>query len=113
MNRSFRSIAVFSLSTLGLCAAGIPNAMATTPSKVAIFQCNLFTNAVFNLESYDKSTNTSISLPSGATSSCAELVEQLMYLGLTNVNVSYTSVSNGTSGNYETFTMSDGTVAGI
>ena len=113
MNRNFRSIAIFSLSALGLCGARIPDAMATTPTKTAIFQCNLITFVPFNINTFDNTTGTTINLPSGSTSSCAELLVRLMAVGLTNLTVSYTAVSNSTNGNYETFTMSDGTVAGL
>jgi hypothetical protein len=113
MNRHFRSIAVLSLFALGLSVVGIPNAMATTPTRTAVFQCNLFTSVPFNLNTFDKTTNSTINLPNGSTSSCMDLLEQLMYLGLTNVNVSYQTQSNGGAGNYITFAMSDGTVGNL
>jgi hypothetical protein len=111
MNRNFRSIAVFSLFALGLSVAS--NAMATTPTQTAVFQCNLFTTTPLKFNTYYKTTGLAINLPSGSTSNCMDLFEQLLYLGLTNVNVSYQTQSNGGAGNYMTFTMSNGTVAGL
>ena len=106
-----RSIVAF--AAVGLCAAYVPTAMAVTPTETAVFQCNLFTAVPFNLQTFNKTTNSTITLPAGSTSTCMDLLEQLLNLGLTNVNVSYQSVSNGVNGNYMTFTLSNGTVAGL
>lgn len=113
MTRTFRIISGITLSALGLSLVSIPNAMATTPTETAVFQCNLFTSTPFNLESYNEATNAAITLPEGATSSCMDLLEQLMNLGLTAVSVSYQTQSNGTNGNYMTFAMSNGTVGNL
>lgn len=105
MKRILRSIVAFSLSAVGLCAAYVPNAMATTPTEVAIFQCNLITGVTFDAQGYG------VSVSNGAN--CAETLEVLANEGLTNISATYQSVSNSTNGNYMTFVMTNGTVGGL
>lgn len=105
MKRIFRSIVAFSLSAVALGVAYVPSAMATTPTETAIFQCNLITKAIFNIDSYNVSVTSSWT--------CAEALEILTNDGLTNISASYQSVSNSTNGNYMTFVLTNGTVSGL
>jgi hypothetical protein len=104
MKRSLRSIAVFFLSIFALSLTPVSNVRAAT-TEVAIFQCNLFTSAIFNVQAYGVSVT--------ASWTCAEALEVLMNEGLTDVNASYQSSSNGTNGNYMTFVLTNGTAGGL
>lgn len=105
MKRILRSIVASSLAAVGLCVAYVPNAMATTPTEVAIFQCNIITGVVFDAQGYG------VSVSNGG--SCAQALETLTNEGLTNISATYQSVSNSTNGNYMTFVLTNGTVGGL
>lgn len=114
MKRNFRSIAIFTLSALALWAVRVPSAMATNPTEVVIFVCQDF--SPFNVVYY----NHSASAP-GQTSgaACSDQLEDLLTVGLTNVNVSVqndvgmsstSGIPNGTEGAYITYVLANGTL---
>jgi len=109
MKRNALSIAVFSLSTLAIWVARVPNAAAANPNEVVIFQCGTNTSTVYNYETYGGPGQTS-----GAN--CAEQLEILLNDGLTNVNVSVQTWSSDSGppdslvGTYITFVLSNGTL---
>ena len=109
MKRNFIWVAGVLISTLV-----VGNVMAANPTEVVIFSCMEKDPATgYTVLTYDASPST----PAKPSTDCAAALETLLADGLTNVNVSVQTYTNGgagapsgTDGTYITYVLANGTL---
>lgn len=114
MKRNYLRVSGILMSALLVWAVCVGSAMAANPTQVVVFSCKLASaSSTYIVYAY----NASAYAPAKSSTDCAAQLYTLLNNGLTNVNVSIQTYTNGSGapgnvdGTYITYVLTDGILA--